>query len=81
MRVHSSLRLSIFDFSSLIEAVSVCPKVPMHFIQVDGHRESQNTKHRSQHNFAQFSSFTCILSQISQFLVTFAVSFTSLDPA
>ena len=41
MHVHSSLRLSIFDFSSWIEAISVCPKVPMRFIQVDGHRETQ----------------------------------------
>ena len=41
MHVHSSLRLSIFEFSSLGEAVSVYPKVPMRFIQVDGHREAQ----------------------------------------
>ena len=41
MHVHSSLRLSIFEFSSLNEAISVCPKVPMRFIQVDGHREAQ----------------------------------------
>ena len=41
MHVHSSLRLSIFDFSSLIEAISVCPKVPLLFIQVDGHHETQ----------------------------------------
>ena len=41
MHVHSSLRLSIFDFSSLKEAFSVRPKVPMRFIQVDGHREAQ----------------------------------------
>ena len=30
-----------FEFSSLNEAFSVCPKVPMRFIQVDGHREAQ----------------------------------------
>ena len=41
MHVHSSLRLSIFDFSSLIEPIPVCPKVPIRFIQVDGHREAQ----------------------------------------
>ena len=41
MHVHSSLRLSIFDFPSLIEAFSMCPKVPMRFNQVDGHREAQ----------------------------------------
>ena len=41
MHVHSSLRLSIFDFSSLIEAISVCLKVPMPFNQVDGNREAQ----------------------------------------
>ena len=41
MHVHSTLRLSIFDFSSLIEAISVYPKVPMRFIQVDGNREKQ----------------------------------------
>ena len=38
-------------------------------------------KHRSQHNFAQFSSISHILPLISRFLVTFAVSFISLDPA
>ena len=47
--VHSSLRLSIFEFSSLNEAFSVCPEVPMRFIQVDGHREAQIS--------AQFCSF------------------------
>ena len=76
MHVHSSLRLSIFEFSSLNEAFSVCPKVPMRFIQVDGHREAQIS--------AQFCSIQLIfshLSYISQFLVTFAVSFPSLDPA
>ena len=41
MHVHSSLRLSIFEFLSLNEAVCVCPKVPMCFIQVDGQREAQ----------------------------------------
>ena len=41
MHVHSSLRLSIFEFLSLNDAVCVCPKVPMRFIQVDGHREAQ----------------------------------------
>ena len=30
-----------FRVSSLNEAVSVCPKVPTRFIQVDGHREAQ----------------------------------------
>ena len=41
MHLHFSLRLSIFEFSSLNEAISVYPKVPMRFIQVDGHREAQ----------------------------------------
>ena len=52
MHVHSSLRLSIFEFSSLNEAISVCPKVPMRFIQVDGHGETQIS--------AQFCSFQLI---------------------
>ena len=54
MHVHSSLRLSIFDFSSLIEAISVYPKVPMRFIQVNGHRETQIS--------AQFCSIQLIFS-------------------
>ena len=41
MHVHSSLRFSIFEFLSLNDAVCVCPKLPMRFIQVDGHREAQ----------------------------------------
>ena len=31
----------IFEFSSLNEAFSVCPEVPIRFFQVDGHREAQ----------------------------------------
>ena len=76
MNVHSLLRLSFFEFSSLNVAVSVCPKVPIRFIQVDGHRETQIS--------APFSSFQLNLAHfalISRFLVTLAVSFTSLDPA
>ena len=38
-------------------------------------------KHRSQHNLAQFISISHIFPQISQFLTTFAVSFTTLDTA
>ena len=38
-------------------------------------------KHRSQHNVAQFSLISYILTWISQFLTTFAVCFTSLEPA
>ena len=38
-------------------------------------------KHRCQRNFAQFSSISYILTEISWFLPTFAVSFTSLDSA
>ena len=45
MHVHSSLRLSCFEFSSLNEAFSVCLKVPMRFIQVDGHDEAQMLAH------------------------------------
>ena len=56
MHVHSSLTLSIFEFSSLNEAVSVCPKVPMRFIQVDDHRETQISAQfcSIQLNFAHF---------------------------
>ena len=41
MHVHSSLRLSIFEFFSLNDAVCVCPNVPMCFIQLDANREAQ----------------------------------------
>ena len=55
--VHSSLRFSIFQFLSLNEAFSVCPKVPMRFIQVDGHREAQISAQicSIQLNFTQFA--------------------------
>ena len=76
MHVHSSLRLSIFDFSSLIN-LFLCA---LSYLCVS-FKSMAIAKHRSQHNFAQFSSFSCILSQISRFLVTFAVFFTSLHPA
>ena len=38
-------------------------------------------KHRPQHNLAQFSSISYILTWISRFLTTCAVSFTTLDTA
>ena len=57
MSVHSSLRLSIFEFLSLNEAFSVCPKVPMRFIQVDGHREAQIS--------AQFCSIQLMFSHFA----------------
>ena len=72
MRVHSSLRLSIFEFSGLKEAVTVCPKLPMRFIQVDVHRETQIS--------AQCCSIQLCHRLVGP-LVTFADSFTSLHPA
>ena len=57
MDVHSSLRLSISEFLSLNDAVCVCPKVPMCFIQVDGHREAQIS--------ARFCSMQLNLSQFA----------------
>ena len=41
MHVHSPLTFSIFEFFGLKDAVCMCPKVPICFIQVDGHREAQ----------------------------------------
>ena len=38
-------------------------------------------EHKSQHNFAQFSSSSHILAWISWPSTTFAVSFTTLDTA
>ena len=40
MHVHSSFSPSIVDVSRLKDAVCVCFKVPMRFIQVDGHEEA-----------------------------------------
>ena len=41
MNVHCSLSSGIFQFLSFKDAVCVCPKVPIGFIQVDGHRKAQ----------------------------------------
>ena len=41
MHVQCSLKLSIFEFLSLNDAICVCPKVPMCLIQVHGDREAQ----------------------------------------
>ena len=56
MHVHCSLRLSISEISSLKDAFFVCPKVPMRFIQVDGHRKAHITAQicSFQLNFSQF---------------------------
>ena len=71
MHVHVSLK-----FLSLNDIVCVCPKVPMRFIQVEGHCEAQVTAH-----FAQGSSFSHILTQICWFPTTFAISPTILGIA
>ena len=56
MHVHSSLRFSICELLSLNDAVCVCPKVSMRFIQVDGHCEAQISAHfcSIQLNFSHF---------------------------
>ena len=48
---------NFLEFSSLNEAISVCPKVPMRFNQVDGHRETQIS--------AQFCSIQLIFSHFA----------------
>ena len=57
MHVHSSLRLSIFELLGLNDAACVCSKVPMQFIQVDGHCEAQIA--------AQFFSIRLIFSHLA----------------
>ena len=69
MHVHSSLRLSIFGFLSLNEAISVCPKVLMRFIQVDGHREAQISAQfcSYQLNFSHFVIDWSVFGHFSRF--------------
>ena len=69
MHVHSSIRLSILEFSSLNEAISVCPKVPMRFIQVDGHRETQISAEFSsiQLNFPHFGIDESVFGHFCRF--------------
>ena len=69
MHVHSSLRLSIFEFLSLNDAVCVCPKVPMCFIRVNGHREAQILAQfcSIQLNFSQFNIHQSVFNSFCRF--------------
>ena len=69
MHVHSSLSLSTFEFLSLNDAVCVCPKVPMCFIQVDGHREAQISAQfwLIQLNFSHFDIDWSVFGHICRF--------------
>ena len=70
MHVHISLRLSSFEFLSLNDTVYVCPKVPMRFIQVDGHHEAQISAQLCsiQLNFSHFDIDYSVFDHVCRFL-------------
>ena len=78
MHVHSSLRLSFFEFLSLNDTVYVSPKVPMRIIEIDGHRKAKVSTQLCSIQ-PNLSYFDADLSVVDHFCYFFSLHFTQLD--